>query len=164
MLTASFVSNIYLNSKRNIKFVDRYFEVYRAHDFVVSFLQQAPNKKKFWKKLDKSSFVFAQEKNINNNSSSINNNSWDIGFYVDNKNRLLKKTGKYNLQNNSWSGENISDHAGYSILLNNCNLEFIPVSDASSGNIIGADLILRDKDNVNLYCKRFVKFCSVNNL
>ena len=142
LLTASFVSNVYLNSTKNIKYVDRYFEIYRAHDFVVSFLQSASIDKNLWKKLQSSSFIWTSEKLRS-----------ELSFYVDDKNRLLKKTGNYNSKNSIWL------NSGYSILAHNCELEFVPVTDFASGNIMGANLILKDKNNNNISAKRFIKFC-----
>lgn len=147
LITASFLSNIYQYSTKNSQLVDRYFELMRAHDFMITYLKSAPINKSLWKKVETNNFVF-QSNNI------------DYGFYIDSKKRLIKKTGAYDYKRQEWVS------SGYSIIIDSVELEFIPEIEFKSGNFLGVNIKLKDikinknnKDNnTNLIISRFIKF------
>lgn len=137
LLVSSFISNIYQNSIKNSQLVDRYFELVRAHDFIVTYLRSAPVEKSLWKKIEANNFAWTSLKS-------------DYGFYIDSKNRLIKKSGSFDTKKQEWVSP------GYSILANYVALELVLEADIS-GKFTGTTIKLKDL-NSSLVISRFVKF------
>src|SRR5689334_21379687 len=58
LVTSNFISNNYQSSLSNVKNTDRYFEIFKSHDYVISHLQTAPIDKALWKQLETNEIIW----------------------------------------------------------------------------------------------------------